>query len=121
MGPTSHPLDLSSCQKHPDLFYCEICEEEINTNFWLYFCRECDQSVHTSCIRPDDSYSNIKYGATIKVDSMYPHGLMFAPNKKKQAMCGSCGEDIDDGAPVLECETCSFLLTVECACSDKIY
>lgn len=118
--PHPIPLTYPPVKNHPDLFYCEIWEEEINTNFWLYFCRECDQSFHTSCIRPDDSYSNIKYGATIKVDNMHPHGLTFAPNKKQQAMCGSCGEDIDDGEPVLECATCTFLLTVECACSDQI-
>lgn len=114
-----HPIPLlyPPVKNHPDEFYCEICEEEINPNYWLYHCHICDQSFHPTCLYPYYAYSNIKFGAAkIKVDN-HPHRLTFVGMEKHNFYyqeCQSCGRDIPDGYPVLECESCSFQRCIRC-------
>ncbi|XAR68567.1 hypothetical protein NMG60_11003741 [Bertholletia excelsa] len=51
-----HPFALiygaSSLDQVDDEYYCEICEEEVNSEYWFYHCHHCDQSLHMKCIRP---------------------------------------------------------------------
>ncbi|KAK2999280.1 hypothetical protein RJ639_023852 [Escallonia herrerae] len=37
---------------HPDEFYCEMCQDEIAPNLWLYHCHDCNQSFHPRCLLP---------------------------------------------------------------------
>lgn len=114
-----HPIRLvySRIEDHPDEFYCEICEEDINTNLWLYFCRDCDLSFHPKCLYPYYAFANIKFGANnIKVDN-HPHHLTFTGmkwHKFGDICCGNCKKDIPDGSPILECESCVFRLCGNC-------
>ncbi|KAK3026784.1 hypothetical protein RJ639_040262 [Escallonia herrerae] len=47
-----HPLILTyrPFDDHPDDFYCEKCQTEINPKPWLYHCRDCNQSFHPFCL-----------------------------------------------------------------------
>lgn len=117
--PHPIPLVYPPVKDHPDIFYCEICEEEIDPNYWFYFCGACDQSFHLSCLRPYYGFSNIKFGATMKIDD-HQHSLTFVGMKKYKfphSMCSSCGHDIPEGFPILECETCSFPFRLCMKCS----
>ncbi|KAA8518178.1 hypothetical protein F0562_015652 [Nyssa sinensis] len=55
-------LNYSPLKNYPDVYYCEVCEEELNPKCWFYHCDDCDQSFHYECIRPVDECSNIKIG-----------------------------------------------------------
>ncbi|KAM7530218.1 hypothetical protein LguiB_033628 [Lonicera macranthoides] len=115
-----HPLTLSypPFSYHPDEFICEICEEDIHPNYWLYHCRQCDQSFHTKCIKPFDWYSKVKFGGTLEVEN-HPHPLVFvrkSKNKKSPSICSQCGRS-RDGYPVLECAPCNFQLCIKCCYS----
>ncbi|CAK9184003.1 unnamed protein product [Ilex paraguariensis] len=82
----NHPLNLICFPiiNHPDEFYCEYCEEEINPENWIYHCRICDQSFHPGCIL--DRYSNVKFGGTVEVDD-HPHPLTFVQKAKRNSKC----------------------------------
>ncbi|CAK9156766.1 unnamed protein product [Ilex paraguariensis] len=73
---------------HPQDFYCEICEEEINTREWIYHCRECDQSFHLQCIHR--TYRNVKFGGSREFKD-HQHPLKFLQNAMKQFTCCRCG------------------------------
>ncbi|KAM7522875.1 hypothetical protein LguiA_012777 [Lonicera macranthoides] len=104
---------------HPDEFICEICEEDIHPNYWLYHCRQCDQSFHTKCIKPFDWYENVKFGGTLQVEN-HPHPLVYVRKSKSKfpSICSQCGQS-RDGWPVLECARCNFQLCPDC-CYDIV-
>lgn len=116
-----HRLDRQHCiplmyppfMDYLDVVYCENCEEEIDTNYCLYHCRECDMSFHTQCI---DRAHNIKFGGKIKVD-IHRHPLTFVQNKTQhsRSLCDRCGVELTHQQPVLECAQCEFLLCTTCA------
>ncbi|KAM7530133.1 hypothetical protein LguiB_033543 [Lonicera macranthoides] len=119
-----HQLTLSypPFSYHPDEFICEICEEDIHLNYWLYHCRQCDQSFHTECIKPFDWYSKVKFGGTLEVEN-HPHSLVFVQKSKKNkkspnSICNQCGES-RDGWLFLECTPCNFQLCL-CCCRDIV-
>lgn len=113
-----HPISLI----YPPFFhqgqiYCEICEEEINPNNWLYHCRECDQSFHTDCIRP---YHNAKVGDEVIVD-LHEHALTYVHKRKRlyprPFMCSVCSQDLGTVRTVFECANCDILICRACVCS----
>ncbi|KAM7528448.1 hypothetical protein LguiB_031858 [Lonicera macranthoides] len=110
-----HPLTLSypPFSYHPDEFICEICEEDIHPNYWLYHCRQCDQSFHTNCIN-FDLYSDVKFGGTLQVEN-HPHPLVYVRKSKSKfpSICSQCGLTRYDW-PVLECACCNFQLCHNC-------
>ncbi|KAM7528447.1 hypothetical protein LguiB_031857 [Lonicera macranthoides] len=110
-----HPLTLSypPFSYHPDEFICEICEEDIHPNYWLYHCRQCDQSFHTKCIH-FDRYSDVKFGGTLQVQN-HPHPLVYVQKSKSKfpSICSQCGLSRYD-SPVLECARCNFQLCPNC-------
>lgn len=120
-----HPIPLvhPPIKDHPEEFYCEICEQEIDgTSHSFYFCRACDQSFHVLCLSPYYNYSNVKFGATnIRVDK-HPHSLTLAAmqqHKLPHSKCGNCSDRIPDGSPMLECQPCHFRLCRKCDSSSE--
>ncbi|PWA64717.1 C1-like protein [Artemisia annua] len=55
------PLTYLSVDDHPEDFYCDICEEEMNPNFPLYHCHnhKSRSSFHLGCISRIDYYANV--------------------------------------------------------------
>ncbi|KAM7530136.1 hypothetical protein LguiB_033546 [Lonicera macranthoides] len=111
-----HPLSLTYPPfDHPDDYFCEICEEDIHPNHWLYHCRICDQSFHTKCVCPPNDWSNVKFGRIYKFKH-HPHNLRLVRRGKKEpySHCDHCGELLTFIGPVLECTSCSFQLGLHC-------
>ncbi|CAK9145906.1 unnamed protein product [Ilex paraguariensis] len=82
-----HPLILSypPFTYHPDEFYCEMCRKEINPEFWLYHCLDCDLWLHPKCIDNKD-YLNIMFGDTI-MDESHGHALKCVEDAKDDSAC----------------------------------
>ncbi|CAK9152105.1 unnamed protein product [Ilex paraguariensis] len=108
-----HPLILCypPFSDHPDEFHCEMCEDEINPNYWIYHCSDCDQSFHLDCIK--DFYSNVKYGGTLDVNC-HPCPLTFARKAKKRFSYYNCGLSTDRDSPIFECGECNYTLCLKC-------
>uniref|UniRef100_A0A5B7ABQ0 Phorbol-ester/DAG-type domain-containing protein n=1 Tax=Davidia involucrata TaxID=16924 RepID=A0A5B7ABQ0_DAVIN len=109
-----HPLYLSypPFQDHPDEFYCEICEEEIDPNLWMYHCRDCDQSFHTKCIYKVEETLNFKFGETFKARN-HPHPLTVVRENKRQSWCDRCSKYFDY-KPAFECAPCNTIVCHQC-------
>ena len=46
----THLLTLSSACEDFEEYYCLICEEERNPNYWFYYCIKCKFTAHPQCI-----------------------------------------------------------------------
>nr|XP_017233795.1 PREDICTED: uncharacterized protein LOC108207877 [Daucus carota subsp. sativus] len=121
--PATYPYDLHPLSlRHPLFFYegvlyCEICEDQVNNQRWLYHCGECDHSFHSECIH---WYENIKFGGSIEVTIRdQPHTLVLifkgSPMTRfpPMYMCAIC-ETSSDFTCFLECSGCGLLLCCDC-------
>jgi hypothetical protein len=74
-------------------YYCLICEEERNKNYWFYYCERCDFTAHPRCIV--GRYPYIRYGRDFtwknhqhllnwKNHIRYGRDYLFSPKKKKK-------------------------------------
>ncbi|WOG90425.1 hypothetical protein DCAR_0209669 [Daucus carota subsp. sativus] len=98
------------------VFYCQICEEQVNNQLWLYHCDECDQSFHNYCLC---SYFNGKLGGTIeRIIDNQTHKLALVIKQITRAnsppfSCAFCGR----GYIMMfffECQGCGFLACIFC-------
>ncbi|AEC10415.1 Cysteine/Histidine-rich C1 domain family protein [Arabidopsis thaliana] len=60
-----HPLTLlynTPCKGCEDgaMFICNVCEEDMSENLWVYYCKECDYGthVHSCAVYEDDEPNN---------------------------------------------------------------
>ncbi|GKD02818.1 C1-like protein, partial [Tanacetum coccineum] len=98
------PLTYPPVENHPEDFYCDSCEEEMDPILPLYHCQECKyrNSFHLGCISRTDWYANIWYGGNETV-SYHKHPLTYVRRKKTpKYVCSACNQDINDYL-VLEC------------------
>ncbi|WOG90140.1 hypothetical protein DCAR_0209383 [Daucus carota subsp. sativus] len=98
------------------VFYCEVCEEQVNNQLMLYHCDACDHSFHFNCLC---SRQSIKLGGTIdlKIDNR-SHTLAFVLKKttgKKSPdyVCRSC-RVCHYYYRFFECVGCGYLLCRDC-------
>ncbi|XP_052172302.1 uncharacterized protein LOC127788231 [Diospyros lotus] len=110
-------LTYSPIKGQPDEYYCEICEEDINSKYWFYHCIECDQSLHPKCIYPIERYLNIKFGARMEVNfHSDPHSCIRRPKARVKDQCsltrGCASGNLDNVA--YECEQCDFWMHFSC-------
>ena len=102
------------------VLYCQICEERVNNQFWLYYCDECDRGYHCDCVR---QYENVKLGGTIKLrlnDENHTFALVLKrPQGMKSSVhiCFYCKHEFSY-AFLFECDGCGFLAC--CKCVDEI-
>lgn len=111
-----HPI----CLRFPPFFYegviyCEICEGQVNNQWWLYHCGECDHSFHSHCIR---WYEGVKLGRTIRVTTgNQQHTTVYVIKRKRQNSawyrCYNCRFG-DDFNYYLECFGCRILFCMQC-------
>ncbi|WOG90508.1 hypothetical protein DCAR_0209752 [Daucus carota subsp. sativus] len=113
--------DHSLILRHPPffyegVFYCQICEEQVNNQEWLYNCEKCDQSFHAECVR---WYESIKLGRRIKHssgDQEHTLTLVIKKTLRKKSppyLCGICGKGYRLLC-FLECQGCGYLACVVC-------
>ncbi|XP_074332637.1 uncharacterized protein LOC141670603 isoform X2 [Apium graveolens] len=106
------------------VFYCEICEEQVNNQLWLYHCYETDLSFHNECLH---WYENIKFGGTIVVEiGNKNHTLTLvlkrrARKKSPHYICCNCGKKYKleyffecYGCGYLQCQKCSLQILGDC-------
>nr|XP_017243136.1 PREDICTED: uncharacterized protein LOC108215239 [Daucus carota subsp. sativus] len=109
----THPITLRSPPFfYEGVFYCEICEEQVDNQYTLYHCSESDHSLHYYCF---GLLINIKLGGTIKVDiGGEPHTLALVyktvTRKNLTYTCSNCAGSYDSSYFALECDGCGYLV-----------
>ncbi|WOG90426.1 hypothetical protein DCAR_0209670 [Daucus carota subsp. sativus] len=112
-----HPITL----RHPPFFYegviyCEICEEQVNNQLWLYHCGKCDHSFHYTCLR---WYESVKVGRTIKYNTgnqIHTLTLVLKRTTRRKSLpylCVICGQGYK-WHYFFECFGCGYLACVFC-------
>ncbi|THG13144.1 hypothetical protein TEA_016826 [Camellia sinensis var. sinensis] len=99
-----HPFFLRD-YGNEDEYYCEICEGEIKPNCWFYHCGDCNQDLHTECIRPVNSLQQ-----EVRHES-YMHTLV--PKEMSNVLCTACNYPCSEFG--LVCDSCNFVLYTQCA------
>ncbi|PHT37259.1 hypothetical protein CQW23_24959 [Capsicum baccatum] len=97
---------------HPDEFLCEICETYAHPKYWLYHCKDCDQSFHPHCIPQHGLSRNIKFGSTIQIAE---HSLELVEKGEYMSRCGVCQDHLDKKNALL-CTACNLHICCKCAC-----
>ncbi|XP_073034947.1 uncharacterized protein [Primulina eburnea] len=121
-----HPLDLIynlavqiPQEEEENHYLCEFCEEDINTNFWFYYCGKCDHSSHINCIPSTGKLSKIKFGYNIDLPRhVHDHPVTLTRMLTMGSQrCGYCKDMIpgfvDDMA--FHCSKCDFWIHFKCA------
>ncbi|KAH6832723.1 hypothetical protein C2S53_015767 [Perilla frutescens var. hirtella] len=85
------PLTYDANVNHPDEFYCDHCETQMNPKMWMYHCRPCDLSFHPNCFNAASGwYRNIKFGQQYHMNSSgHPHPLTYQLLTTKRS-CDVC-------------------------------
>ncbi|KAH6763570.1 hypothetical protein C2S52_021003 [Perilla frutescens var. hirtella] len=103
------PLMYDAYVNHPDEFYCDHCEIQINPKTWMYHCRPCDLSFHPFCFSAASGwYSNIKFGQQYHMNSAHPHPLTYQLLTTKRRS-DVCREDAYT-YPGFHCASCNFFI-----------
>ncbi|XP_007029172.2 PREDICTED: uncharacterized protein LOC18599231 isoform X1 [Theobroma cacao] len=106
----NHPLTLTYDEgSDPYQFYCDICEEERDSNKWFYYCADCDNAAHPECILGDLPF--IKLGRTLKI-YRHPHPLTFVKNIWNCPPCNVCKKLCNEQA--LQCTECNLIFHWKC-------
>ncbi|KAL7251617.1 hypothetical protein ACSBR1_013459 [Camellia fascicularis] len=105
-----HPLTLaySAVKDNSDEYYCEICEEQLNTKFWFYHCGDCNQSLQIECIRKADFQ-----GSSLFIFKHEAHMHTLALEATLDFQCIGCNYNCSGVA--LVCDICDFKLDPRCA------
>ncbi|CAH1453481.1 unnamed protein product [Lactuca virosa] len=76
------PLTYPPVMDHPEDFFCDICEEEMNPKLPLYYCGKCKNSFHRHCINRLRLFENVFHeGITMNV-RYHKHPLTYVRRKK---------------------------------------
>ncbi|WOG90369.1 hypothetical protein DCAR_0209613 [Daucus carota subsp. sativus] len=98
------------------VFYCELCEEQVNNQWWLYHCDESDHSFHSACLHKPN---RTKLGGTIRLDindKMHTLAFVFKRNARRNAplyICYMCDDGYTYGT-FFECDGCGILICHQC-------
>ncbi|KAF5758032.1 hypothetical protein HanXRQr2_Chr16g0724741 [Helianthus annuus] len=125
-------LSYFPIENHMSDYFCEVCERELNPEVSFYHCRECMQSMHTTCAPSilqyetyDDEYSrgvyefvNVKFGGTYNNIEVHPHPLSFVQGIED---AGECASHYCHYIPlrlqysmIFKCLDCKFAVHYEC-------
>lgn len=99
------------------VFYCEICEEQVDNQELLYHCSESEHSFHYYCF---SFHRTIKLGGIIDVTIMdKPHTLTLVvklPTRKNSTYtCNNCTNSYYSLCYLFECDGCGYLACCQCA------
>ncbi|KAB2092456.1 hypothetical protein ES319_A02G032100v1 [Gossypium barbadense] len=112
-----HPLTLTySDNSEPSQHYCDLCEKEREPNRWLYYCADCDNSLHLNCAIGDLPY--MKLGNKVNYYS-HKDPLSVVKNIWNCPPCKVCGEICNGHA--LECKEseCNIIVHWDCLWEPK--
>nr|XP_017245342.1 PREDICTED: uncharacterized protein LOC108217001 [Daucus carota subsp. sativus] len=112
----SHPITLRLPPFfYEGVFYCEMCEEQVNNQWALYHCDKSDHSFHYDCF---DLLYNVKFGGTIELDIDHKsHIFTFVLERPKKKgflyKCRNCADSYESGL-FFRCDGCGYLACYEC-------
>ncbi|THG04653.1 hypothetical protein TEA_004782 [Camellia sinensis var. sinensis] len=136
-----HPLTLaySAVKDNSDEYYCEICKEQLNTQFWFYHCDDCNQSLQIQCIRKANLQGSFlfifKHEAlmhTLALEATldfrcigfrhrydkHPYNLTYSGNPEEY-YCDICEGEINPQCPFYHCSVCDQSLHTICIQVDE--
>ncbi|XP_017256005.1 uncharacterized protein LOC108225603 [Daucus carota subsp. sativus] len=117
-----HPLQLiydpSMVMDHEHEFNCELCSDDINTNYWFYHCSECDLSFHKSC-----ATNNLNQ---LQFIHHHDHPLNLScslPNNYRGSyhLCDTCDTILYMFQWICYCGKCNFFVHLSCALNPERY
>ncbi|ESQ30955.1 hypothetical protein EUTSA_v10012095mg [Eutrema salsugineum] len=82
-----HPFSLSCKQSASGKYWCDICEEEMDPNKWLYTCNDCEVTLHVKCALGD--LSRLKPGRIIELRE--ERFVVISNNHSSRPTCSACG------------------------------
>ncbi|XAR67955.1 hypothetical protein NMG60_11002911 [Bertholletia excelsa] len=104
-----HPFALiygaSSLDQVDDEYYCEICEKKVHSEYWFYHCHDCDQSLHTECIRPAWWLFSSKYAKGAGHGHCFK--VILRSTYNTYDICGENCEAFED--LLVECSVCRYV------------
>ncbi|XP_047983285.1 uncharacterized protein LOC125224001 isoform X2 [Salvia hispanica] len=111
-----HPLPLTfdATANHPSDFYCEVCETKMHPRSGMYHCRDCDVSIHPTCLKTvGGEYRNFKFGQRCDVGALHQHPVVCQLTNKLG--CSICGVRKVYGTPGLQCasQNCDFFMCAD--------
>ncbi|XP_074336708.1 uncharacterized protein LOC141673876 [Apium graveolens] len=108
-----HPLTLRQPPFfYEGVFYCEICEEHVNNQVWLYHCGEsCDHSFHYDCLRWHES---IKLERNFKIrrnDILHKYRVLKRSFRKNYSLMSSkYQEQMNEWGYLIGCDGCGQII-----------
>ncbi|XP_017232759.1 uncharacterized protein LOC108206851 [Daucus carota subsp. sativus] len=97
---------------HEGVIYCEICEEQVNNQWWLYHCSESAHSYHHNCLQ---WHENVKLRSSI-VTGAHTLSMVFKRTKRRNSpryICGDCNKGYKCSF-LIECDGCGLLVCLTC-------
>ncbi|KAL4636793.1 hypothetical protein ACB092_03G034300 [Castanea dentata] len=90
-------------------YYCDICEEERNSNHWFYFCADCTYPAHPKCILV--KYTNFKFGGAYTFNC-HQHPLTFIEEIEDPPPCHICSRPCKE--LIYRCVPCNCYIHLDC-------
>ncbi|CAA0824661.1 Unknown protein [Striga hermonthica] len=123
-----HPLELmfTGSPNGKDECLCEVCEKDIDQQYWFYHCAICEQSFHVECIPTVGLLSKIKFGSTLDVSCHTDHPValtrMLTVGNQRCSYCSEIIEGFIDDMNFC-CSECDFWIHYLCAksCNKEQY
>ncbi|KAI3772566.1 hypothetical protein L6452_03755 [Arctium lappa] len=125
-----HPMKLSyfPIENHKSQYFCEVCEEEFDPEYWFYHCYDCVQSIHSACAPlileckrapvasrfPKRIYKllNIKFGGIHNIED-HSHPVSFDQGIESDGDCNNCW-DLVWYKLIFKCLQCKYVIHFEC-------
>ncbi|KAJ9548217.1 hypothetical protein OSB04_020760 [Centaurea solstitialis] len=122
-----HPMELSyfPIENHKSLYFCEVCEEEFDPEYWFYHCYDCVQSIHSTCspvildCRRVAPYSpriseflNIKFGGIHNIED-HSHPVSFDQGIESDGDCDRCSSSLWYEM-IFKCLQCKYVIHFQC-------
>ncbi|EOA28314.1 hypothetical protein CARUB_v10024514mg [Capsella rubella] len=81
-----HPLTLlynTPCKGREDgaMFICDVCEEDMTENLWVYYCKECDYGTHVHSCPVHENHQPKKREREASLEALRMQSLMAAQDE----------------------------------------
>lgn len=125
-----HPMKLSyfPIENHKSQYFCEVCEEEFDPEYWFYHCYDCVQSIHSACAPlilecrraaaasryPIRIYEflNIKFGGIHNIED-HQHHVSFDQGIESDGDCIHCLSSLRYQL-IFKCLQCKYVIHFDC-------
>ncbi|KAL1222146.1 Protein VACUOLELESS GAMETOPHYTES [Cardamine amara subsp. amara] len=85
-----HPLSLCYGEVPEDMYWCEICEKQLDPRDWFYTCNKCCITIHRHCIFGSSVY--MKPGLPLFYKGCTRQLKVLRNSKSTRPVCTQCGQ-----------------------------